>query len=111
MKSPGTIARWLVACVDPSVNRARTFFYEYEIPGRTINVSLLPDLTGDQKSPVFTPVKAICIPRQTMPRTPLPSALAGMKNYQECDYFCRQTYKLLSPSCFNLGILGAFLPF
>ena len=27
-----------------------------------------------------------------------------MKNYQEYDYFCRQTYKLLIASSFNLGI-------
>ena len=27
-----------------------------------------------------------------------------MKNYQECDYFYRQTYELLTPTSFNLGI-------
>jgi hypothetical protein len=81
---------------EPSINRARTFSYESEIPATTnINANLLANVIGVETSPVFTPDKAIRIPRRTRPRTLLPSAPAGMKNYRECDYFCRQTYKLL----------------
>jgi hypothetical protein len=47
------------------------------------------------KSLLFTPDKAIRIPRRTTPQKPLPSLPAGMKNYREDDYFCRQTYELL----------------
>jgi hypothetical protein len=96
---------------EPSVNRARTFSYESEIPAATnINANLLANVIGVEPSPVFTPDKAIRIPRRTRPRTLLPSAPAGMKNYRECDYFCRQTYKLLifqvsigNPSFFAVG--------
>jgi len=53
MKSPGGIARWLgdhfAQCGgdEPSVNRARTFSYESEIPAATnINASLLANVIG-----------------------------------------------------------------
>jgi hypothetical protein len=54
-------------------------------------------------TPAFMPEKAICIPRQTTLRTLQPSTPAGMKNYQEDDYFCRQTYELLTSSSFKMG--------
>jgi hypothetical protein len=46
---------------------------------------------------VFMPGKATRTQHQPTSRTLLPSAPAGMKNYREDDYFCRQTYELLNP--------------
>ena len=43
----------------------------------------------------FTPGKAARSPRQTTQQKPRPSKPDGMKNYQEDDYFYRQTYELL----------------
>lgn len=76
-----------------AVNRSRTFSYECEIPAR--NKYQTKIVSGGEKSPVFTPNKAICILRRTTPQRLLPSLPAGMKNYREDDYFCRQTYELL----------------
>lgn len=43
-----------------------------------------------------------------MLRTLLLSAPTGMQNYQECDYFCRQTYELLTPK-FQFGNPSRFV--
>jgi len=58
--------------------------------------------------PVFTPGKAINIPRRSMRRKWRPSMPAGMKNYRACDYFCRQTYELLKTK-FQFGNPSRFV--
>jgi hypothetical protein len=49
------------------------------------------------------PGKAAHNPRRTTQRKLRPLKPGGMKNYQVDDYFCRQTYELLTTQVFKLG--------
>ena len=51
----------------------------------------------------FTLGKATHNPRRTTQRKLPPLKPGGMKNYQVDDYFCRQTYELLTTQVLKLG--------
>jgi hypothetical protein len=102
MKSPQGIARSLGKHFSQSLVADRPA----NVPGRSVmNVKLrpqqismwvfFPESDSGESQRVLTPDKAIRIPRPTRQRKQLPSSPPGMKNYQEPDYFCRQTYELL----------------